>query len=313
MGPFNLELAFPLLCREEKTAIQGDSANPGARTATNAELGSLVAELRQVARSSGDGFLLYLYGVVLRDSGQLGEAREVLVASVHAYPCNWAAWEALGGCCAGLAAARALDLPAHVCRDFWLAALAVDLHAGEEALGVLSTLAPRFPASDELVSLAAAAHYGLQNFDEAQELYEDLLARNPHRLEGMDLYSNILYVKEQAPALSALAHAAVNRDRYRPETCCIVGNYYSLRGQHERAALYFRRALRLSPDWLTAWTLMGHEYVELKNPPAAIGNVSIKRARVSFAFQEGIDLISPVIIWTALLTILQKRIGELSI
>lgn len=27
-------------------------------------------------------------------------------------------------------------------------------------------------------------------------------------------------------------HAPINR--YRPETCCIVGNYYSLRGQHEK-------------------------------------------------------------------------------
>lgn len=40
---------------------------------------------------------------------------------------------------------------------------------------------------------------------------------------------------------------------------------------HERAVQYFRRALRLNPAYLSAWTLMGHEYVELKNPPAAIG------------------------------------------
>lgn len=48
---------------------------------------------------------------------------------------------------------------------------------------------------------------------------------------------------------------------------------HSLRrsGMHERAVQYFRRALRLKPDYLSAWTLMGHEYVELKNPPAAIG------------------------------------------
>lgn len=43
------------------------------------------------------------------------------------------------------------------------------------------------------------------------------------------------------------------------------------RGMHERAVQYFRRALRLNPHYLSAWTLMGHEYVELKNPPAAIG------------------------------------------
>ena len=38
-----------------------------------------------------------------------------------------------------------------------------------------------------------------------------------------------------------------------------------------QAVLYFRRALRLDAAYLSAWTLMGHEYVELQNPPAAIG------------------------------------------
>lgn len=46
----------------------------------------------------------------------------------------------------------------------------------------------------------------MQNFDEAQVLYEDLFARAPHRLEGMDTFSNILFVKEQPAALSMLAH-----------------------------------------------------------------------------------------------------------
>ena len=52
--------------------------------------------------------------------------------------------------------------------------------------------------------------------------------------QGMDTYSNILYVKEQFAALSHLAHRAAVADKYRPETCCIIGNYYSLKGQHEK-------------------------------------------------------------------------------
>ena len=34
--------------------------------------------------------------------------------------------------------------------------------------------------------------------------------------------------------------------------------------------LYFARALRLDRRFLSAWTLMGHEYVELKQTEAAI-------------------------------------------
>ncbi len=90
------------------------------------------------------------------------------------------------------------------------------------------------------------------------------------QLPGMDTYSNILYVKECFAALSHLAHKSVLTDKYRPETCCIIGNYYSLKAQHEKAVLYFKRALRLNRRYLSAWTLMGHEYVEMKNTPAAI-------------------------------------------
>ncbi|KAL3639534.1 anaphase-promoting complex component apc8 [Castilleja foliolosa] len=34
--------------------------------------------------------------------------------------------------------------------------------------------------------------------------------------------------------------------------------------------MYFRRALKLNKNYLSAWTLMGHEYVEMKNTSAAV-------------------------------------------
>lgn len=50
----------------------------------------------------------------------------------------------------------------------------------------------------------------------------------------------------------------------------LAGNYYSLRAEHEKAVKYFRRATQLDRTYLAAWTLMGHEYVEMKNSHAAI-------------------------------------------
>lgn len=49
-----------------------------------------------------------------------------------------------------------------------------------------------------------------------------------------------------------------------------AGNHYSLRGQPERAVKYFKRATQLDHTYLSAWTLMGHEFVEMKNAHAAI-------------------------------------------
>lgn len=50
----------------------------------------------------------------------------------------------------------------------------------------------------------------------------------------------------------------------------VPGNHYSLRAEHEKAVKYFRRATELDRTYLSAWTLMGHEYVEMKNSHAAI-------------------------------------------
>ena len=72
------------------------------------------------------------------------------------------------------------------------------------------------------------------------------------------------------PHLSFLAQLATATDKFRPETCCVVGNYYSLKSEHEKAVMYFRRALTLDRNFLSAWTLMGHEYIEMKNTHAAI-------------------------------------------
>lgn len=43
--------------------------------------------------------------------------------------------------------------------------------------------------------------------------------------------------------------------------------------------LYFQRALKLNCRFLAAWTLMGHEYMEMKNTGAAIE-----------AYRRGVDV-----------------------
>lgn len=49
-----------------------------------------------------------------------------------------------------------------------------------------------------------------------------------------------------------------------------------------QAVMYFRRALKLDRNYLSAWTLMGHEYVEMKNIPAAIGGHTVTNSFTIF-------------------------------
>ncbi len=39
---------------------------------------------------------------------------------------------------------------------------------------------------------------------------------------------------------------------------------------HVKAIMYFKKALKLDRNYLAAWTLMGHEYLEMKNIAGAI-------------------------------------------
>jgi len=257
-------------------------AGAGARaeraSARNPELDTIDFDLRvilsdaseQNAECRDDPFLHYLHGLVLIEKDRKDEARDALAAAARGYPCHWGAWEALMPLCASAEEAEALPLPRHWMRKWFLAALQLELQENRKGLQAYAGLVLDIPASSVGVVQMAVGHYNMREFDRAQSIFEDVYRADPFRLEGMDTYSNILYVKEDAAKLAYLAHGAVLTDKYRPETCCIVGNYYSLKAQHEKAVTYFSRALRLNWRYLSAWTLMGHEYVEMKNPAAAI-------------------------------------------
>jgi len=60
-------------------------------------------------------------------------------------------------------------------------------------------------------------------FDEAISLLEEVREKDPYRLDDMDILSNMYYVKGRRADLAHLAHHCTKVDKYRVETCCIVG------------------------------------------------------------------------------------------
>ena len=125
------------------------------------------------------------------------------------------------------------------------------------------------------------------DFETAEKEFDAVQTADPYRMEDVDIYSNMLYVMDKRAKLGKLAHEYAEIDRNRAEVCCLIGqffcnlrvmfraeivrgNYYSSRSDHTKAITYFKRSLMLNRDYLPAWTLMGHEFVELKNSHAAI-------------------------------------------
>jgi anaphase-promoting complex subunit 8 len=223
------------------------------------------------------GWLEYLYSVILSKSKQEQLAQQWLLRSVRLNPYHWGAWEELATL---LSSIDDLNdqispsiLPTNLMSIMYQAYASVDLFSTSDqttTLNYLRILLNYFPDSTFLLTQLALSHYHAKEYESSAAIFQDLLISHPHRLDGLDHYSNILYVMADRPRLAFLAHLATSVDKFRPETCCVVGNYYSLCSQHEKAVMYFRRALTLDRSFLSAWTLMGHEYIELKNTHAAI-------------------------------------------
>ncbi|KAK3035789.1 hypothetical protein RJ639_034605 [Escallonia herrerae] len=265
---YTLYLAGEKRKEEEMIELEGPL---GKSEAVNRELVSLERELSTLRKSRTiDSFGLYLYGLVLKQKGNENLARAVLVESLDSYPWNWNAWSELQSLCMTVEALNSLNLNNHWMKDFFLASAYHELRMHKESLAKYEYLQGIFSFSNYIQAQIAKAQYNLREFEQVEVIFEELLRNDPYRVEDMDMYSNVLYSKECFSALSYLAHRVFLTDKYRPESCCIIGNYYSLKGQHEKSVMYFRRALKLDKNYLSAWTLMGHEYVEMKNTSAAV-------------------------------------------
>lgn len=187
-------------------------------------------------------------------------------------PLLWSAWLELAQLVNHKNAKAAVfdRLRDHWAKNFYLESFFLDGLRAQESIDLNTSLFKVFKDSVYIMNQVAHASYISQNYDVAVDWFQRLLRLDPYRYENLDLYSNILYIKELYGELAHLAYTVFQNDKYRPESCCVIGNYYSLRGDHQKSALYFMRAIKLDKKFISAWTLMGHEYLEMKNTSAAI-------------------------------------------
>lgn len=213
------------------------------------------------------------HGIGLIHQKNEKEALQRLVRSVTLMPYNWSAWQEIYTCVESVTRLHELipSLPRHLMtRIFTVYAHQEFFQHDEIDVEELNDILTFMPDFNFLITQKAMIHYHGLEYEESEQEFERVLRADPHRLDDMDTYSNILYVMERRPKLAFLAQLASSTDKFRPETCCIIANYYSLKSEHEKAISYYQRALTLNRNCLSAWTLMGHEFVELKNTHAAI-------------------------------------------
>jgi anaphase-promoting complex subunit 3 len=151
-----------------------------------------------------------------------------------------------------------------------------------------------------VLSQVGKAYFELIDYLEAEKAFRLARLASPYCLEGMDIYSTVLYVSvlswflnmqsrmsaernhiyvnfssarydiylqhlKEDMKLSYLAQELISTDRLAPQSWCAMGNCYSLQKDHETALKNFLRAVQLNPRFAYAHTLCGHEYTTLED------------------------------------------------
>ena len=216
-----------------------------------------------------DAFHFFIKGVVLRELNRDTEAIDALIKCVNIFPYNWSAWRSLSELIVNekifiLVKSKLLN---HWICDIFIAEVMVEtteFYNVSDIIKYFNALSNKLSQNTHILGQTALILYNLHKFDECIGIFEQILDIDPYRIELLDVYSNILYVKERRKELSYLAHRCMELYKYRAETCCVVGNYYGMYGMHEKAILYFERALALNSNFISSYVLMGHEYIEMR-------------------------------------------------
>ncbi|XP_020526332.1 cell division cycle protein 27 homolog B isoform X2 [Amborella trichopoda] len=139
------------------------------------------------------------------------------------------------------------------------------MYRGQEALEAYHKLSQSQYATGWVLCQVGKAFFEMVDYLEADRAFSWARRVSPYTLEGMDIYSTVLYHLEEEMRLSFLAQELISTDRLSPQAWCAIGNCFSLQKDHETALKNFQRAVHLNPRFPYAHTLCGHEYVALED------------------------------------------------
>jgi anaphase-promoting complex subunit 3 len=122
----------------------------------------------------------------------------------------------------------------------------LSLYKCKEAIAAFKQLPQNQQQSGWVLIQVGRAYFELVDYTEAQRVFELVRKLEKYRVEGMEIYSTILWHLRKESQLSYLAHELVEIDKMAPQTWCVVGNCFSLQKEHETALKFFQRVSSFS-------------------------------------------------------------------
>ncbi|KAK2853267.1 hypothetical protein FQN49_005244 [Arthroderma sp. PD_2] len=131
----------------------------------------------------------------------------------------------------------------------------------QDALQIFNSLPQNQRETPWVLSQIGRAYYEQALYSDAEKYFIRVRTIAPSRMEGMEVYSTVLWHLKNEVELAYLAHELMETDRLAPESWCAIGNSFSLQGDHDQALKCFKRAAQLDPRFAYGYTLQGHEYM----------------------------------------------------
>ena len=130
-----------------------------------------------------------------------------------------------------------------------------------QALKTLELLPHKQQETGWVLHQKGKAYMEMNDFTSAQRCLELMQAKDPSRVQGLEILSTVYWQLKKEMELANLAHSVVEYARGTPEAWCVVGNCFSLQKDHETALVFFQRSLQIDPNFSYTHTLSGYEYM----------------------------------------------------
>ncbi|KAL0224828.1 hypothetical protein RCL1_002740 [Eukaryota sp. TZLM3-RCL] len=228
--------------------------------------------------SSIPWFNLFLLGLVFISLGQKKEALKCLVRVTELFPFFIEAWFFIENCLTDFSLiSDSIDSfnfqdysVYNLMKALFLCQLSVKTSCSVTVKSILTYLEPFFGNSPVFFEIQGRYHYCHRNFDLSRSYFDKLLSSFPFRLDGIDIYSNLLFISGENLSLKELSIKFQNcKSRNYFLSQVVQGNYYSLIGERKKAAELFLKAAVSNLKSPIPLILLGHELVELRCVEAA--------------------------------------------
>jgi anaphase-promoting complex subunit 3 len=130
----------------------------------------------------------------------------------------------------------------------------------QEAIAQFSKLPPKQFQTGWTYAYVGKTYSEMLQYENGEKAFEQALKLEPYRIDGLEVYSTILWHLKNKKQSSYLAHHMSELDKLAPQTLCAIGNCFSLQKDHETALKFFERATKVNKFFTYAYTLAGHEW-----------------------------------------------------